>query len=105
MSDAPAPPAGASGSSATTAIAAATADPSKAGAAAGAQTPAAGANSKEVDSLTTIGSMEELKKKAPEVYNMMMQGLATNIVNEMRRRDERLKKMWRENRSRAGIVT
>jgi hypothetical protein len=104
MSDAPAPPAGASESSATTAAAAATADPGKAGAA-GAKTPSAGAGSGEVDSLTTVGSMEELKKKAPEVYRMMMQGIATNIVNEMHRRDERLKKMWRENRSRAGIET
>lgn len=104
MSDAPGPPLGASASSATTAAAAATADPGKAAAATGAGTPAAGANG-DVSSLTTIGSMEELKKKAPEVYNMMMQGIATNIVNEMRRRDERLKKMWRENRSRAGIET
>ena len=96
MSDAPGPPLGASASSATTAAATATADPGKAAAATGAGAPAAGASG-DVSSLTNIGSMEELKKKAPEVFNMMMQGIATNIVNEMRIRDERLKKIWREN--------
>lgn len=50
----------------------------------------------EVTSKTMIGSIEDLKKKAPEVYKKMMEGIAMNIVGEMRHHQERLKKLMRE---------
>lgn len=99
MSDAQAP-SGAPGTSATTAAASAAADPSKAGTA---PTPTAG--KEEISSFTTISSMEDLKKKSPELYKKMMEGIANTIVNRMRRQQEHLKKVWRENRERAGIQT
>lgn len=85
------------GKSATTASAEVAGDPSKAGA-----TPAKGKDGGdgEVTSMTGVRNMEDLKKKAPEVYNMMMQGIASHIVNEMRKAQERLKKMNREARYR-----
>ena len=49
---------------------------------------------------TKVGSLEELKKVAPEVYNAMMKGMADNIISEMRHRQARLKKIMRENTSR-----
>lgn len=45
---------------------------------------------------TKINSLQDLKKKAPQVYKMMMEGIAMNICNEMRSHQERLKKMMRE---------
>lgn len=68
------------------------ADPSTAGAI------ASGQNAKQMDMKTTISSMEDLKRKNPELYKMMMQGIATGMISEMRRRQERLKQMMREAR-------
>jgi len=67
--------------------------------------PTAQASSQEgqVNAMTKIGSMAELREKAPEVYKKMMEGLAMNMINEMRRRQDRLKKMMREYRRQAGI--
>lgn len=45
---------------------------------------------------TTISSLAELKKKAPKVYEAMMQGIAMNMVNKMRRDQEHLKQIMRE---------
>lgn len=54
--------------------------------------------SAEITGSTTIKSMADLKKKAPKVYQMMMEGIAMNICNEMQHSQERLKKMMREAR-------
>ena len=43
-----------------------------------------------------ISSLAELKKKAPDVYNQMMQGIGMEICREMQAHQERLKKLMRE---------
>ena len=53
-------------------------------------------SSSGLTSASTISSLADLKKKSPKVYNMMMQGIAMNICNEMEHHQERLKKMMRE---------
>ena len=53
---------------------------------------------KQFEMSTKIGSTSDLKSKAAEVYEKMMEGLARNIISEMRERQERLKKMMRESR-------
>lgn len=45
---------------------------------------------------TKIGSLNDLKEKSPELYNKMMQGIATNICNEMKDHQDRLKRLMRE---------
>ena len=65
-------------------------DPTTAGAVA--QSNADGA----VTGNTKFNSMEDLRKKSPKLYNMMMQGIAWNIIKEMDHHQERLKKMWKE---------
>lgn len=71
------------------------ADPSVAGAAA-----AANANKKEFSMSSTVGSLSELKEKAPEVYDKMMEGIAIIICGRMKDHQERLKKIMREARER-----
>lgn len=45
---------------------------------------------------TTIGSVGELREKAPEVYNAMLQGMATTICNHMKSSQDRIKKIMRD---------
>ena len=63
---------------------------------------AAGANAskKDFDMNTKIDSTADLKEKAPEVWDKMMEGIAQNIISDMRKRQERLKEMMREARER-----
>lgn len=51
---------------------------------------------KEFTTDTEFNSMSDLKEKAPEVYQKMMEGIAMNIISSMRRHADRLKKAWRE---------
>lgn len=44
-----------------------------------------------------VSDMEQLRKVAPEVYEKTLKSLATNIINQMKARAERLKKMIRKN--------
>lgn len=60
----------------------------------------ANATKKDFSMSTEIGSLAELKKQAPEVHEKMMMGIAYGIVRDMRKHQERLKKMMREGRSR-----
>jgi len=49
---------------------------------------------------TPIAGMDDLKKKAPQLYRAMLEGIAWKIIGEMRHHAERLKKIYREsNRS------
>lgn len=48
------------------------------------------------NSMTTIGTMAELKEKAPEVYNAMLQGIGMSICNEMKDHQDRIKKIMRD---------
>lgn len=45
---------------------------------------------------STVSSMEDFRAKAPELYNAMMMGIATNIINESQHSAERLKKIIRQ---------
>lgn len=45
-----------------------------------------------VNSSTKINSLEELKTKAPKVYNQILQSLAQNMIIDLRHRQERLEK-------------
>lgn len=45
---------------------------------------------------TTISSLEDLRKKAPKVYEAMIQGIGMNMVNKMRSDQEHLKQIMRE---------
>ena len=45
---------------------------------------------------STVSNMGELQAKAPELYKAMMMGVATNICNEMKDHQEKLKEMMRE---------
>lgn len=47
----------------------------------------------------TIRSLDDLKKKAPQVYHHMMMGIATNICSEMQHHQERLKQAMRDSYS------
>lgn len=59
-------------------------------------TTASAAASTNVDGFTSINSMEDLKKKSPELYRMMMEGIAMNICRKMQRNQEHLKQIMRE---------
>lgn len=51
---------------------------------------------------TKIGSLADLREKAPKVYNMMMVGIATVIINTSRRRQMRINQMIRQGSRDAG---
>lgn len=61
-------------------------------------TVAAGAVSSngEANSATTINSLADLKKKAPKVYNMMMQGIAYGMIQKMQHDQEHLTQIMKE---------
>jgi hypothetical protein len=52
-----------------------------------------------VSSTQKIGSMNDLQKANPELYNMMMQGIAMTIVNDMRDHQRKLKALMAKARS------
>lgn len=52
---------------------------------------------------TKISSMEDLKKKAPKLYNKMMEGIAMAICNDMKAHQDRLKKMMDDARQRDNV--
>ena len=47
---------------------------------------------------TQVKSLNDLKEKAPEVHKAMMEGIAQTIIRKMRAGQERLKRIWAENR-------
>lgn len=57
---------------------------------------ASNANKKDFNIDTKLSSVADLKNKAPEVWDKMLEGIAQNIIKDMRHRQERLKKLWRE---------
>ena len=57
-------------------------------------TPSGGADS--FNASVSIGSMNELKIKAPKVYKSMMNGIATHIINEMKDAAARFKKIIKD---------
>lgn len=47
---------------------------------------------------TKINSIEDLKTKAPKLYNAMLQGIAMTICRDMQDHIERFRKLMREGR-------
>lgn len=45
---------------------------------------------------TTISSLEDLKTKAPKLFKAMMQGIAMQIISQMRKGNENIKKTRQE---------
>lgn len=45
---------------------------------------------------TTISSVAQLREIAPEVYDKMMQGIAMQICNEMKKHQDEIKKIMRD---------
>jgi hypothetical protein len=43
-----------------------------------------------------ISSLGELRKKAPKLFNKMLEGIAMEICNEMQKHQERLRTLWRD---------
>jgi hypothetical protein len=43
-----------------------------------------------------ISSLADLKKKAPELYKKMLEGIGMSICNEMQHHQDRLKELMRE---------
>ena len=45
---------------------------------------------------TKIKSLSDLRDKAPEVWKKMLEGIATNIINDMKDAEERRRKILRD---------
>lgn len=45
---------------------------------------------------TSISSLDDLRNKAPKVYNAMMQGIAMSIVIENQHQQDKFKERWNE---------
>lgn len=54
--------------------------------------------SAEATGATKISSLEDLKNKAPKVFHQMMVSLATTMISDMRKHQERLKKLQQKGR-------
>ncbi len=72
------------------AVAPSSANAATAGAIASSNTPTG------VTSSTTVNSIKELREKAPEVYQKMLEGIAMSICGKMKDHQDRLKKMMRD---------
>lgn len=80
---------------------------SSSGAEAAAETSTATAGSPtkpagEATAATTISSLEDLKAKAPKVYDAMMMSIAQNITSDMNTHQQRIKEMNRKARQDSG---
>lgn len=53
-------------------------------------------SNKAVNSYTKISSVEDLRKKAPKVYNAICQGIAEQICYQMKHAQDRIKQKMRE---------
>lgn len=74
------------------------AQPSSQNAATAEASATANASKKDFDMDTQVSSAAELKEKAPEVWNKMMEGIAMHIISDMRKREARLRELQRESR-------
>lgn len=63
-----------------------------------AATGAATAEGESGSDTTTFKSLGDFQKKYPVIYDKMMQGIMTNIINDMKHSQERLEEMWRKSR-------
>jgi hypothetical protein len=67
------------------------ADPTTAAAVASANAPTG-----QLTGSSTISSLAELKRKAPELYKQMLLGIAMNICDDMQQHQDRLKELIRD---------
>ena len=81
------------------------ADPVSANPAASAQqaapagtTPSAGGSSKSFDPNAKVSTLQELKEQAPAVYKAMLEAIAQTVMSQMRKHDDRMKQLYREQR-------
>jgi hypothetical protein len=51
-----------------------------------------------VTASTKINSLEELKALNPQLFNMILQGIAQNMLIDFRRREDRLEEEMKKNR-------
>lgn len=49
-----------------------------------------------VTTSTSFNTLDDLRKKAPAVYNMMMQGIAWGMCSQMKHQQDHLKEIMRE---------
>ena len=61
-----------------------------------------GSPSSTFNASDTVGSLQELQAKAPEIYNAMMEGIAMTIVNDMNDQQARLKALMEQERRDSG---
>lgn len=54
-------------------------------------------------SSNSFSSLADLKRKAPKLYKVMMEGVAMQIVDSMKRQQDHIKEVMREGRKAAGI--
>lgn len=52
----------------------------------------------EMGMSATVGSVNELKSKAPELYEGVLKGIAQRIISGMKKHTENFKRIQRENR-------
>lgn len=76
--------------------------PSSANAATAGQVAQGTQSSQPVSTMTQINSMGELKRKAPEVYEKMMEGIAMSVIQRNKEAQDRLKELWRKAREDSG---
>ena len=56
----------------------------------------------KINSKSSFRTMEELRQKSPKLYQVMMEGVAMQIVNSMKRQQDHLKQIMRDGRRAAG---
>jgi hypothetical protein len=52
-----------------------------------------------VSGSTIINNLADLKEKAPEMYQKMLEGIAQTICRQIKRQDDRLRQKMREGRT------
>lgn len=56
----------------------------------------------EANASTKISSMGDLEQKAPELARAIKEGIAFRIIGDMKRHNDRLKELYREQRQQNG---
>lgn len=49
-----------------------------------------------VNTSTTISTVGDLKQKAPQIWKATLEGIAMNIINNLKHHQDRVHKMWQE---------
>jgi hypothetical protein len=65
------------------------------------QTGSNHSGSGKITAATKITSVEDLRKKAPQVYNQMLIGIGTNVCKDMEHSQQRIKEIMRKDEAQA----